>query len=714
MTEDHSLFTIENGYIIPKPTNQFRENDIIVVPKRFAPDNIIKEINIAKEFMNNLTDKELDYIFVDRIDKKLVKKFMINKNSRDHMRYYRNLISLDLIKKRKIIMPEDIILRHADSNFVFNGKIKVTKELIKLLGYYAAEGHCRKHCIEFYLGSHEKEFIKDLEFCIKKVFNIKPIIKERKTKSSETDVIIPGKLSSLIFKDILKVGNSSYEKRVPDIIFNVGKELQKIYLESYLIGDGYKRSSKNTGFAGITVSKDLINGLQYLSTFLDVGYSTRTDNNKIRDFGEYISKCAPAHHIYLQKENIIKQSTALTNQIPIIETGLYDIATNNYDLLNSFNNNHKLGFKMLNQKAITFNTLKRDTSHLINYNNLNLKNIIKIANGDLAFLRIKKIEKVPYKQDWVYDLCVKGYEKFVGGNGAIFLHNSGTADTMEVLAPVSHSIEKIKEIVKKTNACMVWGGALELATADDKLIKLERPLSLDPEGVLLASILAKKLAVGATHVLIDIPLGKHAKIHDAKQAKRLKRNFNHLGKLLGMETKVIITDGSQPIGNGIGPALEARDVLSILLNKGPEDLKAKALLMSGILLKMVGVRNSYQVAKEILESGKAYKKMQEIIKAQGGNPNIKPENIKLGKYNYNYRAKSNGYVSEIKNKLLTKIAKIAGAPKSKGSGIYIYVKLKDKIKNGQILFTIYAENKKDLDYTMDIYKLEPIIIKQKL
>lgn len=288
---------------------------------------------------------------------------------------------------------------------------------------------------------------------------------------------------------------------------------------------------------------------------------------------------------------------------------------------------------------------------------------------------------------------------------------SGTADTMEVLAPVSHSLKNIKKIITKTNACMVWGGALELASADDKLIKLERPLSLDPEGILLASILAKKLAVGATHVLIDIPLGKYAKINDPKKAKRLKRKFKYLGKLLGMETKVIITDGSQPIGNGIGPALEARDVLSVLLNKGPEDLKAKSLLIASILLKMVGVSDSYKLAKDILESGKAYKKMQEIIKAQGGNPNIKPEDIQIGKFKYEFKSKTSGNVHEINNKILTKIAKVAGAPENKGAGVYIYVKLKNRVKKNQTLFTIYSENKKKLDYAIPLCKKNPIEIK---
>ena len=269
---------------------------------------------------------------------------------------------------------------------------------------------------------------------------------------------------------------------------------------------------------------------------------------------------------------------------------------------------------------------------------------------------------------------------------------SGTADTMEIFSPVAHNIDEIKKIIKKTNACMVWGGALELASADDKIIKIERPLSLDPEGFLLASILAKKAAVKATHVLIDIPIGKGTKIESIKKAKRLERKFEQLGKLLGMNTRVIITNGEQPIGNGIGPGLEARDILLVLQNKGPKDLREKSLNMAGILLKMVGIKDGNKKALKILESGQAYKKFKEIIKAQGGNPDITTENIKIGKYKYTCKANNPGRVEYIDNKLLTRVAKLAGAPEDKGSGIYLNVHLKDKVKKDSILFTLYANN----------------------
>lgn len=286
---------------------------------------------------------------------------------------------------------------------------------------------------------------------------------------------------------------------------------------------------------------------------------------------------------------------------------------------------------------------------------------------------------------------------------------SGTSDTMEVLAPVEHSAENIRKIIHKVGGCMVWGGALELASADDKLIKVEKTISLDPEGIMLASILAKKSSVGATHIILDIPWGKGSKVETLDIAKRLRRKFEILGKLLGMEIKTIFSDGRQPIGNGIGPALEARDVLLVLQNKGPKDLKEKAVKMASILLAMVGVKNSYAKALGVLESGLAFKKMKDIIKAQGGNPNVKPESIKIGRLKFEARSKSAGFVKEISNKNLVKIAKAAGAPEDKGAGIYMHVKLNDKIKKNQALFSIYAENSKKLQYAKKIYNNYKVI-----
>ena len=281
---------------------------------------------------------------------------------------------------------------------------------------------------------------------------------------------------------------------------------------------------------------------------------------------------------------------------------------------------------------------------------------------------------------------------------------SGTADTMEALCNVTFSIKEIEGIVKKINSCITWAGYVDLASADDKLIKLRNPLSIDPEGLLLSSVLAKKAAVGATHTLIDIPIGKKTKIKSMAEGRRLARKFQSIGRELGIKVRVILTDGSQPIGNGIGANLEARDILYILKRdeKAPKDLEEKALYMAALSLEMVGVKNSINKAKDILYSKKAYEMMKKIIKTQGGNPNIKPSDLKVGKYSHNFKANKSGIIKEIDNAYIAKIARIAGSPIDKEAGIYLYYHINDKVKKNDILFTIYAKNKSKLDYSSSL------------
>ncbi|MEM3341453.1 MAG: AMP phosphorylase [Thermoplasmata archaeon] len=280
---------------------------------------------------------------------------------------------------------------------------------------------------------------------------------------------------------------------------------------------------------------------------------------------------------------------------------------------------------------------------------------------------------------------------------------AGTADTMEVLAKVDLPASRIKEIVNKVNGCIVWGGGLNIAPADDKMIKVRKPLSLDPEGLLLASILAKKYAMGSTHVLFDLPVGQETKHKSIGEARHLERQFITLGRKLGMNIAVILTDGNEPIGQGVGPALECVDVLKVLMNRpdAPADLKDKGLMMAGKLIELIGIEkfkkdgregDGYYIAKEVLESGKAWKKMQEIIKEQEGDPDITPEKIRIGKYTKEIRAPKSGKVFGVKNKLLAKVARIAGAPETKSAGVFLSAVYGKNVKQGDLLATIYAES----------------------
>ncbi len=290
---------------------------------------------------------------------------------------------------------------------------------------------------------------------------------------------------------------------------------------------------------------------------------------------------------------------------------------------------------------------------------------------------------------------------------------AGTADRVETLCPVNLSIEEIRSVVRQTNGCLVWGGALELAPADDLFIQVEYPLGIDP--LLLPSILSKKKAMSATHVVIDIPTGTGAKIKTPTEAYTLASDFVHLGKHLDMKIQCALTFGDQPLGYGIGPALEAREALNTLMGKGPIDVREKAVSLAGMLLELVGEKEGKQKALEILQSSKAENKLRDIIAAQGGNPNVMPKDIPIGPEKVAVPTEERGRVLWINTESVVQVARAAGAPKEKGAGMTLHVKTGDSVAKESILFEIFAERSSKLQDALELaQKLQPVVISKKV
>jgi thymidine phosphorylase len=275
---------------------------------------------------------------------------------------------------------------------------------------------------------------------------------------------------------------------------------------------------------------------------------------------------------------------------------------------------------------------------------------------------------------------------------------AGTADTMEVLARVNVGADEMKAIVAACNGCLIWGGHVNLSPADDILISVERPLSLDTREQMVASIMSKKLAAGSTHLLIDLPVGPTAKLTNGTEAMRLRKLFEFVGDHFGISVEVITTDGSQPIGNGIGPVLEARDVMAVLANDpaAPADLREKSLRLAAHLLeydpKLRGGAG-YARARELLDSGAARRQMQKIIEAQGRS-DCRTE---LGNLTFDVMAGSDGRVSGIDCLQLNRLARTAGAPIDKGAGIRLFKKIGDRVEHGEPLYRVYAFDQSEHD-----------------
>ena len=287
---------------------------------------------------------------------------------------------------------------------------------------------------------------------------------------------------------------------------------------------------------------------------------------------------------------------------------------------------------------------------------------------------------------------------------------AGTSDVIETIAKVDLSSSELQRVVRKVGACLVWGGALGLAPADDKLIRVERLLSLDPESQLIASIMAKKLAVGSKYVLIDIPYGPKAKV-SKKEAKRLKKKFLRAADYFKIKMRVVLTDGSQPIGNGIGPIMEMKDVLRVLQrNNPPEDLEKKCIMLAGELLEMVRKARKGQgkkLAKSLLESGKAYKKFEEIISAQGKVFN----GLKEAKFKHKIKAKKSGKIKDVNNKAINYLGRVLGCPIDKASGLFIHKHRSEKVEKSEAILTLYSESKRKLNEGIRFFnESRPIII----
>jgi len=278
---------------------------------------------------------------------------------------------------------------------------------------------------------------------------------------------------------------------------------------------------------------------------------------------------------------------------------------------------------------------------------------------------------------------------------------AGTADMMETLAPIDLDLASIRRVIERESGCIVWGGSVRLSPADDILIRIERALDLDTEGQLIASVLSKKIAAGSTHLVLDLPVGPTAKVRSAEAADALSRRLVEIASGFGLETRVIVSDGTQPVGRGIGPALEARDVLGVLQGAidAPADLRSRACRLAGVLLELGGRAANGMgelLAQATLADGRAWTRFQRICEAQGG-----MRTPGTAKHRHPLLATRDGQVARMNNRKLARLAKLAGAPNSKAAGLEMHVKLDQIVRTGEPICTVHAESRGELEYALE-------------
>ena len=284
----------------------------------------------------------------------------------------------------------------------------------------------------------------------------------------------------------------------------------------------------------------------------------------------------------------------------------------------------------------------------------------------------------------------------------------GTADDMEVLSPVTFNKKEIYTIVEKTGACIVWGGGVDIAPADDVIIQVEKPLMFESYDKIVVSIMSKKIAFGSNHVVIDIPYGKSVKVTKAEDAEIVKQKFEYLGRRFHMKVQCLIHKTEEPVGQGIGPVLETRDSLRVLeqVPERPVDLEERSLHLAGVLLDMCledaskeqqeHVRKTYDNgelwAKHLLRTGMAHAKMKEIIDAQGGNPDVTSTDLTPGHFSHQVTSSRKREVKHINSRNITLIAKILGAPMDKKAGVFLDKKIGDTVTDSETYCTLYSQS----------------------
>ncbi len=283
---------------------------------------------------------------------------------------------------------------------------------------------------------------------------------------------------------------------------------------------------------------------------------------------------------------------------------------------------------------------------------------------------------------------------------------AGTIDTAELYMPCDLTLSEMSEIVENTGGCIVSGKNVGIADVSDKIISVVKNIKIDPREFMIASILAKKIAAGSKYVLIDLPTGKTAKLIGRDEAHEVGSLFTSIGYSLKLKLDCIISPGDRPIGTMIGPALEAKDCLTILKNEGGStDLRSKALSLAGIILESQNWcprGYGYEYAQDVLTSGKAYEKFKEIVDKQGGDKNIRVDDLPTASEIVTINSESNGVIYGIDSGNITTLARQAGAPIDKTAGIKILVNRGDKIKKDDPLFEIHSTSSSRLSSAVEL------------
>lgn len=287
----------------------------------------------------------------------------------------------------------------------------------------------------------------------------------------------------------------------------------------------------------------------------------------------------------------------------------------------------------------------------------------------------------------------------MSGRGLGF--TGGTIDKLESIPGFNTSIDinKFKEQVKNIKVAIV-GQMGNLVPADKKIYAL-RDVTGTVESIPLiaSSIMSKKLASGATCIVIDVKVGNGALMKTLEDAKKLANLLVEIGKQHNKKVVCFITDMDEPLGFAIGNSLEVIESINTLKGNGPKDLTNLVIELASYMISMAKNTTVEQAKQEVIENlnnGKAYNKFVELVENQEGNIN----DIKVSNNILSIKSNEEGYIKHIDALRLGENARIIGAGRlSKEEnidfevGIVLNKKVGDYINKGEELLKIYINNK---------------------
>ena len=258
---------------------------------------------------------------------------------------------------------------------------------------------------------------------------------------------------------------------------------------------------------------------------------------------------------------------------------------------------------------------------------------------------------------------------------------------------------------------VLTGQTGDLAPADGKLYALRDVTGTVPSLPLIASsIMSKKIAAGAQRIVLDVKAGQGAFMQTVDDARELAKMMVEIARLADRRAAALISDMNQPLGNTIGNALEVREAIETLQGDGPADLTEHSLEVAAYMVylaeKAESVKAARQMVDEVYESGRAWEYFRRLVEAQGGDVSYvdQPEKLPKAKLIETVSAPRAGYLAQINARVVGEMAVVLGAgrlekgqPVDHAVGIEVHCKVGNQLEQGDWLFTIHADNQKDLE-----------------